>query len=137
MHKALGRGLEALIPAPSYVNKESDSIVKVPIDKIYRNNRQPRSHFEHEAMKELADSVREKGIIQPIVVMPYQNGYQIIIGERRWRAAQMAGLSEVPAVIKQFPPQEIFEVSLIENIWFTRIVSEELSAAEFSANLLP
>lgn len=124
--KGLGKGLDALIP-PSTVEstksksetaKDSDqgneTIVK--ITKVEPNREQPRKNFDEDALLELADSIKQFGVIQPIVVQDRKDYYEIIAGERRWRAAKLAGLKEVPVIIKNYTEQEIVEISLIENI---------------------
>lgn len=133
----LGRGLNALIPEKQdsrkkedlkpveiikEVVKEVEVIKEVEVEKtlnvldIEPNREQPRKQFDEDALEELAESIRQYGIIQPIVVTKKDDYYEIIAGERRWRAARMAGLTEVPVVIKDFGNQEILEVSLIENL---------------------
>lgn len=116
MRKALGRGLEALIPSFTLEEEKKEVIVNIPLDKIKPNKYQPRFHFAEEKIKELADSIKEKGIVQPILVSAKEEGYELIVGERRWRASQIAGLKEIPALVKKMSEREIFEISLIENI---------------------
>ncbi len=116
MRKALGRGLEALIPSFTSEEEKKEVIVNIPLDKIKPNKYQPRFHFAEEKIKELADSIKEKGIVQPILVSAKEEGYELIVGERRWRASQIAGLKEIPALVKKMSEREIFEISLIENI---------------------
>lgn len=116
--RGLGRGLESLIPASIREEKPSDA-VKIPISKIRKNPRQPRRVFNEERLKELADSIRSQGLIQAVVVRPVKDpegGYELVVGERRWRAAQMAGLSEIPAIIREISEQEQFQIALIENL---------------------
>ncbi|MFR4318541.1 MAG: ParB/RepB/Spo0J family partition protein [Eubacterium sp.] len=86
------------------------------ISDIEPNRDQPRKNFDKEALEELADSIKQFGIIQPIVVQKKEDYYEIIAGERRWRAAKLAKLKEVPVIIKEFSPQEVMEIALIENI---------------------
>ncbi|MCB0412034.1 MAG: ParB/RepB/Spo0J family partition protein, partial [Bdellovibrionales bacterium] len=89
----------------------------LPVEQLKGNENQPRKHFEKEALQELASSIRQKGILQPIVVRKLaENRYEIIAGERRWRAAQLAGQHEVPVIIKDLPDQAALEMALIENI---------------------
>jgi ParB family chromosome partitioning protein len=119
--KGLGRGLNALLGGSETVEamttvQHEDELRELAIDLIRRGPWQPRTHFDEEALKELADSIRSQGVVQPIVVRVADNGYEIVAGERRWRAAQLAGLEQVPAVIKQFDDQTAAAVSLIENI---------------------
>ena len=96
------------------IEKEPETMVK--IDEIEPNRSQPRQNFDEDALQELADSIKLHGIIQPLIVQKNDEFYKIIAGERRWRAAKMAGLKEVPVVVKEFTDQEIVEISLIENI---------------------
>ncbi|KGM96114.1 plasmid stablization protein ParB [Clostridium novyi A str. 4552] len=110
----LGKGLGALIPEESVENK--DSILKVDMNLIKPNNNQPRKNFDEEKIIQLSESIKEHGIIQPLILQKKDNIYSIIAGERRWRAAKKAGLKEVPAVIVELSDKEILEVSLIENI---------------------
>jgi len=111
MKKALGKGLEALIP------KKEEILQEIEIERIVPGTSQPRTDFNEEALKELAQSIKEKGIIQPIVVSRVGDGtFRIIAGERRWRASKIAGLEKIPAVIKDVSPVEAVEIALIENI---------------------
>ncbi len=124
--KGLGKGLDALIPPSTNesTNKQSkngkdnekgnETVVK--ITKVEPNREQPRKNFDEDALVELADSIKQFGVIQPIVVQDRKEYYEIIAGERRWRAAKMAGLKEIPVIIKNYTEQEIVEISLIENI---------------------
>lgn len=125
----LGKGLDTLIPVAitETSNKKSDSKEKsaegkngeetfVNINKIEPNREQPRKNFDEDSLTELADSIKQFGVIQPIVVQDRTDYYEIIAGERRWRAAKIAGLKEVPVIIKKYSEQEIVEISLIENI---------------------
>ena len=125
--KGLGKGLDALIPpsSPDAVKKnpvsqeqsgEQGSEVMVKITRVEPNREQPRKNFDEDALLELSDSIKQFGVIQPIVVQDRKDHYEIIAGERRWRAAKMAGLKEVPVIIKNYTEQEIVEISLIENI---------------------
>lgn len=121
--KGLGKGLDTLIPsdyAPAKKSKEEqqgnsqETIVK--ITKVEPNREQPRKHFDEDALQELADSIKQFGLLQPILVQDRGDYYEIIAGERRWRAAKLAGLKEVPVIIRNYTNQEIVEISLIENI---------------------
>jgi len=112
---ALGRGLGALIPDID-VTSESDGVVKIDINQIEPNEEQPRKKFDEEKLQELSDSIKEHGIVQPVILKKEGRNYKLIAGERRWRAARMAGLKEVPAIIRDFSDSEIMEISLIENI---------------------
>ncbi len=115
--RALGKGIEALLQSSSGSEEPSKSTERhVPLNKIYPNPDQPRKAFNEERLKELADSVREQGIIQPIIVEEYGSGYRIVAGERRFRAAQMAHLAEVPVLVRSFTEEEKLEIALIENI---------------------
>jgi len=130
--RALGRGLAALIPAaaepepkpivaqvtePVPTARPANGLAKIPIEEIHPSNVQPRQVFEETALNELAASIREQGIIQPIAVRPRKaGGYEIIAGERRWRAAQRVGLHEVPAVIVNVETNRAFEMALVENL---------------------
>ncbi|HOA83643.1 MAG TPA: ParB/RepB/Spo0J family partition protein [Thermodesulfovibrio thiophilus] len=111
MKKALGKGLDALIP------KKEDTLIEIEIERILPGTSQPRTGFNEGSLKELAQSIKEKGIIQPIVVSRVGDGtFRIIAGERRWKAAKIAGLEKIPAVIKDVSPREAVEIALIENI---------------------
>ena len=114
--KALGKGLSALIPDMEGEERESREFFQCPIEFIEPNPYQPRQDFEHTDIEELARSVEEKGIITPILVSKTEDGYRIIAGERRWRAAQRAGLRKVPVVVRETTPVESLELALIENI---------------------
>lgn len=111
----LGKGMAALLQVTESVD-ESKNYFVCPIEKIRPNRNQPRKHFAHDKLEELAASIREKGIIQPLVVTRKDDHYEIIAGERRWRAAQKAGLHEIPVVIREAAPDAIMELALIENI---------------------
>lgn len=118
--RGLGKGLDGIIQNKNVaVPKESklgDAAVLVDIKKIDRNKEQPRKKFDEEALEELADSIKEFGILEPILVQDRKDHYEIIAGERRWRASIKAGLSEVPVIIKNYTEQQIVEISLIENL---------------------
>lgn len=110
----LGRGLEALFNENSTDDK---GIVTLRLTEIEPNRNQPRADFDENSLSELAESIQKHGLIQPIVVRPTSSGaYQIVAGERRWRACRMAGLSEVPVVIKELDDRNYFEVALVENL---------------------
>ncbi|MDO9067853.1 MAG: ParB/RepB/Spo0J family partition protein [Deltaproteobacteria bacterium] len=111
----LGKGMAALLQVTETVD-ESKNYFICPIEKIRPNRNQPRKHFAADKLEELAASIREKGIIQPLVVTRKDDHYEIIAGERRWRAAQKAGLHEIPVVIREATPDAIMELALIENI---------------------
>lgn len=141
----LGKGLDSLIPSnktQAHTNEKTGSksekivekIVEVPVEKIIEkviekpaeimikideiepNRSQPRKNFDEDSLHELAESIRHVGVIQPLLLQKADGYYQIIAGERRWRAARLAGLTEIPAIIKEFSPMETVEVALIENI---------------------
>lgn len=112
--RGLGKGLGALIP-----QLEEDELKKtqeLPISKIKVNPYQPRKEFDEASLQELADSIREHGIIQPLLVRSYKDHYQLIAGERRWRAAQIVGLKFVPVVIRDYNDQQMMEIALVENL---------------------
>lgn len=119
-HGGLGRGLDSLIPKTTeeqeMESREGASEATVKINEIEPNQQQPRKKFDEDALLELSESIRQFGILQPLLVKKNKDFYEIIAGERRWRAAKMAGLEEVPVIVKDFTPQEIVEISLIENI---------------------
>jgi len=110
----LGKGLGALIPEED--NSEEKNINLIPINLIKPNEKQPRKNFDIEKIEQLAESIKEHGVVQPIVLKKEENIYIIIAGERRWRAAKAAGIKELPAVIMDISDKEILEISLIENI---------------------
>ncbi len=114
MSKRLGRGLDALIP--SLEIDEGDAVLEIDVNKIRVNPYQPRKVFKEEQLKELIDSIKEHGVIQPIIVRQSLNGYEIVAGERRWRASKANQLSTIPAIVKNFTDQQVMEISLIENL---------------------
>jgi len=114
--KALGKGLSALIPDGHDLDEKEEQFFLCPVAAIEPNPNQPRQRFLAHELDELAVSVREKGILTPLLVNKTEAGYQLIAGERRWRAAQMAGLERVPVVVKDVTPSESLELALIENI---------------------
>jgi len=116
---ALGKGLGALIPETNIEDKEKESnnlIKEIDINKIIPNNDQPRKNFDEEKLSSLSESIKENGIIQPIVVVKEKEFYKIVAGERRWRAAKMAGIKKVPIIEKKLNDKEVMELSLIENL---------------------
>ncbi len=113
---ALGRGLSALIPAKSEENQESKGLRVVPVTAVVPNPHQPRSLMDGEKLAELAASIREHGLIQPLIVTQTGENYTLIAGERRWRAAQLAGLAELPVIVKEATPQAMLELAIIENV---------------------
>jgi len=114
--KGLGRGLGALIPDADLLAATGDQFFYCGIEEITPNPYQPRQNIRDKAFAELVESVRERGILQPLLVRSKDEGYQLIAGERRWRAAQVAGLQRVPVIIKESAEPESFELALIENI---------------------
>ncbi|MFF5997048.1 ParB/RepB/Spo0J family partition protein [Lysinibacillus sp. KU-BSD001] len=114
MAKGLGKGINAFFPDES-IHSEN-TVEYIAMGKLIVNPFQPRQIFNEEALKELAESIKEHGIIQPIVVRPKEKKYEIIAGERRFRAAQMAGLKEVPAIVKDMTEQQMMEVAILENL---------------------
>jgi ParB family chromosome partitioning protein len=118
--KALGKGLDIMIPEKiENVEDKIDNVSRetmIKINDIEPNKLQPRKKFDEDALQELSDSIKQFGVIQPLILQKNGRLYEIIAGERRWRAARLAGLKEVPAIIKDYSPQEIVEIALIENI---------------------
>ena len=109
--RGLGRGLGALIPRPTAGLRD------IPVDAIRPNPRQPRAHFDEQELEELAASIRAHGLLQPVLVSQQRDGtFQLITGERRWRAVQLAGMPTLPAVVKEATPQASLEMALVENI---------------------
>lgn len=128
--RGLGKGLDSMIPKVEIPAVQEDKIVEKELEKggnsaketlvkitmVEPNREQPRKNFDKEALEELAESIKQHGLIQPILVQDRKDHYEIIAGERRWRAARLAGLTEVPVIIRNYSEQEIVEISLIENI---------------------
>ncbi|MFQ5434497.1 MAG: ParB/RepB/Spo0J family partition protein [Anaerolineae bacterium] len=114
--RGLGRGLEALIPAAQETAVPAKGIRTVPIKQIQPNPHQPRSQMDEEKLAELAASIKEHGLIQPLIVTESDDGYTLIAGERRWRASQLAGLADMPVIVKEATPQAMLELAIIENI---------------------
>jgi ParB-like partition proteins len=123
MSKRLGRGLDALIPSLS-VN-DDDKVVELSLKQLRPNPYQPRKSFDEESIKELAESIKQHGVIQPIIVRSVLKGYEIIAGERRFRASQYCGNTSIPAVVRNFSDQQVMEIALIENLQ-----REDLNAIE-------
>jgi ParB family transcriptional regulator, chromosome partitioning protein len=111
---ALGKGLGALLP--EFGQAEPKTLLYCGIEEIIPNRSQPRKHFDESKLQELAESIKEKGILEPLIVRRTDQGYELIVGERRWRAAQKAGLKEVPVMVKEVEGREVLEISLIENL---------------------
>ena len=116
----LGRGLGALLssPAPSATGPDANAgpVVDLPIDAISANPKQPRKDFDDKALHDLAESLKQSGVLQPVVVRRFGESYQLIVGERRWRAAKMAGITKIPAVIRDATDAETLELALVENL---------------------
>ena len=119
----LGRGLSALLgdvareePVAPAAAPSSKAVQNIEVSLIQPHPEQPRRHFDEGALQELADSIAKRGVIQPIIVRPHGGGFQIVAGERRWRAAQKAQLHRIPAIVRDFDEQETLEIALIENI---------------------
>jgi ParB family chromosome partitioning protein len=114
--KALGKGLSALIPEADRLEDGEGQFFRCPVEAIEANPYQPRQDISESDLEDMVNSVREKGIITPLLVSRTETGYQLIAGERRWRAAQKAGLERVPVVVREVTPYESLELALIENI---------------------
>ncbi len=127
--RALGRGLSALIPqaapppaaavvmaAPEPAPPPKNGLLKLPIEAIQRDALQPRRHFDEEQLRELTESIKVQGLLQPVLVRKDGAGYKLIAGERRWRACQAAGLHEIPAIVREVTDVEAFELALVENL---------------------
>lgn len=127
MSKRLGKGLDALIPSLSI--NDDDKVIEIPITQLRANPYQPRKAFDEEAIHELAESIRQHGVIQPIIVRPVLRGYEIIAGERRFRASQYCGNATIPAVVRTFNDQQVMEVALIENLQRENLNAMELAVA--------
>jgi ParB family chromosome partitioning protein len=132
--KGLGRGLSALMsdvnlgPESEAAPRRPDA--RLPVARLRPNPLQPRKDFEPEALQALADSIRQKGVIQPLIVRPAGEDYEIVAGERRWRAAQLAQVHDVPVVIRDLDDTEVLEIAIIENIQ-----REDLNAIEEAMGL--
>ena len=131
LKRGLGKGLDSLIPTnvmmesevkhatvstASSAEEEKDGTLMVKLSKVEPNREQPRKNFDEDSLQELAESLKQFGMLQPILVQNRGDYYEIIAGERRWRAAKIAGLKEVPVIVRELTDQEIVEISLIENI---------------------
>ena len=119
----LGRGLEALIP------RGSGGLQEIELDRIVPNPEQPRQHIDPEALAELAASIRQHGLLQPLVVTRAERGYSIVAGERRWRAARAAGLTSVPVIVKEASAESVLELALVENLQRADLTPLEEAAA--------
>lgn len=111
--KALGRGLDALIPLE---DQPGGTVFLCPVDSIIPHTEQPRQRFDPQKLAELVQTIKEKGVLSPVLVRSHAEGYQLVSGERRWRAAKLAGLKEIPAMLREVSDREALEISLIENI---------------------
>ncbi|OAS16803.1 ParB/RepB/Spo0J family partition protein [Paenibacillus oryzisoli] len=125
LSKGLGKGLDALIT--SLHIDESDKVIQIPLAQLRANPYQPRKHFNEDSIKELSESIKEHGVIQPIIVRKVLKGYEIIAGERRFRASQVAGTPTIPAVERILSDQQVMEIALIENVQ-----REDLNALEIA-----
>ncbi len=116
--RALGRGLSALIPhaAPAAAEASGRAVVHLPVEELKRDGAQPRKAFDSDRLEELAQSIKQQGVLFPVLVRREGRGYRLIAGERRWRAAQMAGLKEIPALVREASDAEAFEIAFIENL---------------------
>ncbi|MBR3368529.1 ParB/RepB/Spo0J family partition protein [Candidatus Saccharibacteria bacterium] len=138
MGKALGRGFESLIPDELYdddfdVTADEDEkvskLTEIELEKIKRDENQPRKDFSEEALSMLADSIKKHGVLQPIVVTKEEDSYKIVAGERRWRAAKMAGLKKIPVIVRSIDAQNRLELSIIENAQREDLNAIELATA--------
>ena len=139
--KALGRGLEQLFTnnnvidfdnfEKEIVKENKNDVVNIKVEEIRRNPYQPRTNFNEESLQELAASIKEYGVVQPILIKQSIKGYELIAGERRLRASKLAGLKEIPAIIKDFTDQEMMEIALLENIQ-----REDLNAIDEAKSVL-
>lgn len=117
MVRGLGKGLDALFPTETLEPlHNNDTVEKIPLQKLVANPFQPRKNFEDEAIEELSQSIKEHGIIQPIVVRKKGKRYEIVVGERRFRAAKRAGLEEIPAIVKEMTEEQMMEIAILENL---------------------
>ena len=122
--QVLGRGLEALIPTknkietnnPANIDSVENPVVSIPVSKIIANPQQPRHYFAEEELRNLAESIRKHGVLQPLLVTKVDGGFELIAGERRSRAAKLAGLAEVPAIVKEATDQDKLEIAIVENL---------------------
>lgn len=114
----LGKGLDALIPTGDATAPSAGGVLHIPLDEITPNPRQPRINFDPDQLRELADSIVEHGVLQPLIVTPGSEGqgYQLIVGERRWQAARLAGLETIPALVRDVTDQDQLVIALIENL---------------------
>lgn len=133
--KALGRGLDALLTsrptaaAAAPAVEKGEQVRMIPVDQIDANPDQPRTVFQPGAIEELSRSIQEDGVIQPILLKPAGSRFMVVVGERRWRASKLAGLAEIPAVIRDVSPERILEIALVENIQREDLNPIEVAAA--------
>jgi ParB family chromosome partitioning protein len=111
--KGLGKGLGALIPE---IAREEENIQEISIKEIRVNQNQPRKHFDEKKIEELAESIKQHGVLQPVILRKRSEGYELVAGERRWRAAQKAGVEKIPAIVKELSDLDVMEIALIENL---------------------
>lgn len=128
MKKALGKGIKAFIPAEYGILRE-ERYSELDIDALKPSPHQPRGKFDEKTIAELAQSIKEAGILQPIIVVPENDHYRIIVGERRWRASQKAGLKKVPVLIRHIPKEQQLEISLVENLQREELNPIEIASA--------
>lgn len=138
MKSGLGRGFDSLIPTELFdeqfdltadVDKKESQLLEVPIDDVIRDEEQPRKEFNKEAIEALASSIKEHGVLQPIVVTKEEGKYKIVAGERRWRASRLAGLKKVPVIVRTLDLQNRLELSIIENAQREDLNAIELATA--------
>ncbi|CAH0121870.1 MULTISPECIES: ParB/RepB/Spo0J family partition protein [unclassified Paenibacillus] len=127
MSKRLGKGLDALIP--SLAINDDDKVVEIPLSQLRANPYQPRKSFDDESIRELAESIKQHGVIQPIIVRSILKGFEIIAGERRFRASQYCGNATIPAVVRNFTDQQVMEIALIENLQRENLNAIEIAVA--------
>ena len=125
--KRLGKGLDALIPSLDV--EENDQVIEAPIQQIRPNPYQPRKDFDEKSLDELADSIKEHGVIQPLIVRKGIKGYELVAGERRLRASERAGLTSVPVVVREFSNEQVMEIALIENLQRENLNAIEVAQA--------
>lgn len=114
--RALGRGLDAIIPSSGTEPIPIQASTEIPVNKITANPDQPRRYFDQAQLEELASSLKEHGMLEPVIVRPKGGGYELVVGERRWRAAQLAGLKSIPAIIRAYDDRQVMELALVENL---------------------
>ena len=133
MSKGLGRGFGALLPGEDSFSipdaARGDVVRIVPLTSVEPNPDQPRKEFDSQALQELADSIKEQGVLQPLLVEGWASGYRIVAGERRWRAAQLAGLTDIPVLVRSFTEETRMEIALIENVQRTDLTPLEEARA--------